>query len=92
MQQTSLKDANEVKAWKQNSADFQNFWLLLVFKSTKHMESSSCLCEIPLSGNSCLQLLPTLHFQLFQPGSTVWLHMKTWQLIFKQDFRFRIEK
>lgn len=35
MQQTSLKDANEVQAWKQNSADFQNLWLLLVFKSVK---------------------------------------------------------
>lgn len=59
MQQTSLKDANEVKAWKQNSADFQNFWLLLVFKSTKHMESSSCLCEIPC------QVIPA--FSYFQP-------------------------
>lgn len=35
MQQTSLKDANEVQAWKQNSADFQNLWLLFAFKSIK---------------------------------------------------------
>lgn len=80
MQQTSSKDANEVQAWKQNSADFQNLWLLLVSKSVKHMESSSCLCEIPLAGTSCLQLLLTLPSQLFQTGSIVWLHMKSSQL------------
>lgn len=59
MQQTSLRDANEVQAWKQNSADFQNLWLLLVFKSVKHMESSTAFVS------SLWQVLPA--FSYFQP-------------------------